>query len=353
MAGATTGRRCGLISFKLSDCHANNSVQRTALRVAADAERWGVPIHHEVHLRSAPYCRSSLQTVSIRWHRCAVTFSLVASGCSTCARTDAPSDREFSTRPEASPSAAPQDAARIGEPIVDLPHIYADLVPWEVQGQVGKAWRVRLPRATASLEVLSSPDIEPITEFPLPSSTTTWAAINGGFYDAGPMGLVVSNGREVAPLQSSGGSGILVVSGKDTTILHASDWPVPAEQALQSIDRIVVRGANVVAPQSDPTRAARSAVVLTPDHIWLVIAAADGSISSAGPFEWQLGQVYGQGMTLHEFASWLSTTLPVDDALNLDGGLSTQMIVQVPKAKYVVHGVSGTINALLAKPSAR
>ena len=40
MVGATTGRRRGLTIFTLSDCHANNSMQRTALRAAADAERY-------------------------------------------------------------------------------------------------------------------------------------------------------------------------------------------------------------------------------------------------------------------------------------------------------------------------
>ena len=235
------------------------------------------------------------------------------------------------------------------EVLADAPGLHADRVRWSAEQEAGWVWRVRLPRSRSVLSVLPSDDVVPMDAFPLPR-TEAWAAINGGFYEDGPMGLVLANGEELAPLQPRGGSGVMVVGHAGVRVVHASAWPQAATHALQSIDRLVVDGSNVVSPTADDTKAARSAVALTAGHVWFVASAADASISQVGPRSWALDKVYGHGMTLHQFAAWLQQELGADDALNLDGGLSTQMRVRVPGGGFALRGVSGTINVVVAEP---
>jgi hypothetical protein len=96
--------------------------------------------------------------------------------------------------------------------------------------------------------------------------------------------------------------------------------------------------------------AARSAVVLEPNAVWLVLQAADASIADHTARTVQIRDPYDHGMPLWAFADWLVAEMNAVDALNMDGGLSTNLLVRTPDHAFSVTGVDGTINAVLFRP---
>jgi hypothetical protein len=219
-----------------------------------------------------------------------------------------------------------------------------DQVPWVTTGAAGVAFRVRVPRS-AEVDVVDAGAVAGIEAFvgdaPLP-----WAAVNGGFYEDGaPMGLVVSEGRLRHPLASRGGSGVLLGAPGPAQVVPRAAWTPGGRSALQSVDRLVDGGASLVAPTTGAHRDARSAVAISADAVWLVVTAAQASLAPA-PDGLRLVDTVGQGMTLAELADWLVVELGAQQALNLDGAVSSQMVVATAATRWVLHGERGTINAV-------
>ena len=215
---------------------------------------------------------------------------------------------------------------------------------WSWGDQQGSAWTVQLPRS-AAFRVVASEEVRWLHEL-VPEPTSGTAVINGGFYEDGPMGLVVSDGVELAPLTDRGGSGILTYNGQQAEVVHRPNWTGGAQQALQSIDRLVVDGNSVVKHREGAPLAARSAVVLSEDALWLVIHAADASVTERTASGARISDPYDHGMPLWAFADWLVTELHAVDALNLDGGFSTNLTVVLGARTFQITGVDGTINAI-------
>jgi hypothetical protein len=165
------------------------------------------------------------------------------------------------------------------------------------------------------------------------------------------MGLVVSSGVESHALAANGGSGVVQFDSAGANIVHRDAWAPGATEALQSIDRLVDGGASLVHPRPDAHRDARSAVAISDDRLWLVAAFAANNVTS-GPDGIQLIRTVGEGMTLAEFADFLVVALGAKQALNLDGAVSTQMIVAMPTWRWVVRGERGTINGVVITPPA-
>lgn len=215
---------------------------------------------------------------------------------------------------------------------------------WSVAGVHGTAWFVSV-LSTGGLQVVPSSEVKPLPSF-VNVAVPTWAAINGGFYEQGPMGLVVSHGKVYHPISPSGGSGIISVGPDGIRILHRDNWVAGANEALQSIDRLVDNSASLVQTRPNAHRDARSAVALSGNRVWLVIAVADNSITSVIDGV-QLNNTVGNGFTLAEFASFLIVSIGAKQALNLDGAVSTQMIVATSHEKWIAHGERGTINSIV------
>jgi hypothetical protein len=210
----------------------------------------------------------------------------------------------------------------------------------------GRVWVARFARE-AQLDVLPSSEVRRLPAL-VEGQQGTWAAINGAFYEEGPMGLVVSGGRQEAPATSRGGSGVVAAGPMPVFIVHRDQWrPGPAE-ALQSIDRLVDRGHSLVNPRADDRRSARSAVAIGEGALWLVATSREESVQ-VEPGGLRLKAAEGEGLTLSETAALL-VELGAVQALNLDGGISTQMAAQVGEQRWTLHGVEGTINALLIRP---
>lgn len=144
-------------------------------------------------------------------------------------------------------------------------------------------------------------------------------ALNGSFFDeAGkPMGLLIDDGRQLYPLRKADW-GVLYVAGGKARIVHSRDFkktPAGTTFAIQTGPRLVVGGK---VTSLKPNFARRSAVCL---H-------ADGRVSLVAT---------ESAVVLSEFAEILRRSpseggLGCPDAINLDGGSSTQLHVQGPSA---------------------
>jgi uncharacterized protein YigE (DUF2233 family) len=176
----------------------------------------------------------------------------------------------------------------------------------------------------------------------------SWAAINGGFYDQAAMGLVVSGGHTHTALSAKGGSGVLSWGPGPAQIQHRDVYGGGAQEALQSIDRLVDEGRVLVEQRPDAHRDARSGVGLSPEGLCLAVAAADSSLA-ATPSGYQLIRTAGEGLTLAGFARLLRE-LQAMYALNLDGAVSSQMVVQTTEGRWEIRGERGTINAVVIHP---
>jgi uncharacterized protein YigE (DUF2233 family) len=150
-------------------------------------------------------------------------------------------------------------------------------------------------------------------------------AVNGGFFDAAfrGLGLIVRNGRLLQPLRDSAW-GIFAVSKDGARILPRKDWSAKGvTAALQVGPRLVVDGEVQNFKEAGPSR--RSAVGIT----------GDGKVEIA---------VAEKPMLLKEWAAFLEKDC--SDALNLDGGGSTQVSVHAGDFDLNVEGYTAVPNAL-------
>jgi uncharacterized protein YigE (DUF2233 family) len=228
---------------------------------------------------------------------------------------------------------------------------------WRLEQSQGWAWRVRAPLG-AQAAVHHSEEVVALGEL-VKAPGGPWAAINGGFYEerAGrmaPMGVVWSGGAQRHPYKKRGGSGLFVVGEAGPQVIHRDAWreweAKRPKHALQSIDRIIAGGQTLVTPREGARSAARSAVVVGREAIWLVVLAADGSITERADGALQLRDTSWQGVPLWAFAAYLSETTDARDALNLDGAVSTQLIVEAAGKTWRILGERGTINAITLAP---
>jgi hypothetical protein len=229
---------------------------------------------------------------------------------------------------------------------------------WRYEGIQGWAWRVSVPLPGAAT-VAATSEVVPLEQVVHPPASGPWAAINGGFYEErsgkmAPMGVVLSAGKVAQRYQRRGGSGVFAVVDDAPQIVHRDRWSElsarrPAH-ALQSIDRIISAGASLVKPREGAGLAARSAVVVGDQRLWLVALAADGSITERADGAIQLRATGWQGLPLWGFAQYLLATTDAREALNLDGAVSTQLIAQASGKTWRVLGERGTMNAIVLAP---
>ena len=138
------------------------------------------------------------------------------------------------------------------------------------------------------------------------------AGVNGGYFDPAdaPVGLVISGGKQIAPLRKARLlSGVMVVSAGRVQLLRTAEYSPnrKATEALQCGPFLVDRGQPV--PGLNDTRPARRTFILT-----------------GGPDRAAVG--FCSGVTLAQLAKILATQgiapdLKIQRALNLDGGSSS------------------------------
>lgn len=268
-----------------------------------------------------------------------------------------------------SPTDSPRDAGPAAEPIEyagnpvgiaaievlrEGPGWRFERQSWRVGETEGTAWRARFD-ADAKFDVNASPDVVAFSEL-LPDDEGPWVTINGGFYEAHdegfrPMGLVVSGGHESSPWTKRGGSGIFYVDADGPAIVHRDEYRKRSPKALvalQSIDRVLDERRSLVTAKPDADAASRSGVAVGEEAVWFVAVAANDDIVET-PHGVRLRRS-DRGMPLWAFAHYLHVTTDATTALNLDGGVSTQLAARDGEWSFVVEGARGTINALVARP---
>lgn len=161
-------------------------------------------------------------------------------------------------------------------------------------------------------------------------------AVNGGFFleDFTPLGLLVSGGRELNALRRADW-GVFSVAGGRADIVHRREWRRPAglEFAIEAGPRLVVAGRVL---SLKPQRARRTALCLrAPDDVVVVVTA--GQLDTT------------------EFAELLARAesaggLGCRDALNLDGGSSTQLWFEHGGRRIEVPAVAPVANAVALFP---
>ncbi len=142
----------------------------------------------------------------------------------------------------------------------------------------------------------------------LAAGTGARVAVNGGFFDekAASLGLLVSGGKRLSPLRKADWGVLFVTPQRESRIVHTRDFDkeLTVEFAIQAGPRLVVDGKPLtLKPQWDR----RTAVGVRPEGRHLVVLVTAIPVSLA-----DLAQLMGEGLGCSE-------------ALNLDGGSSTQL----------------------------
>lgn len=260
------------------------------------------------------------------------------------------------------PSAPVPD--RAAEPGAPAPRATPAVMTVTVRPIDEEGWRGRLVDVAFTngrgrgLHVLPSEGPRPLSEIVAGAHPPQpFAAIDGGFYeiDGRPMGLVRTAGRDVAPVGERGGSGILYVRGGVPAIVHRDAYEAEGvTEALQSIDRLVHAGASVVAPTASARRAARSAVAIDAEGaVHLVVAFDDAAVATERDARIELGaEATRTGPTIAEWAALLARSpdeggVGARDALGLDGGFSTSLVVKSESRSLTIVPYNATINAVL------
>jgi hypothetical protein len=251
----------------------------------------------------------------------------------------------------ATTAAADTTQFRVGalEPVAREAGLALERQRWSLGTSEGWIWRVTLPR-TGQIKVLAAKAVTSFERF-LPGDPGPWAVINGGFYDTDgtAMGLVVADGIEYGAFRRGGGSGVLELRKDGPRIIHHSAYTPGATQALQSIDRIVANGVTLVKRRSGARRAARSAIALSEDTIFLILAAQDESLSGTAD-QIRVHFAAGSGLPLWALADYVATHTDARNALNLDGSVSAQLAARIGGKNYAIRAMRGTINAIAVRP---
>jgi hypothetical protein len=146
------------------------------------------------------------------------------------------------------------------------------------------------------------------------------AAINASYFaeDLTPIGTLIVDGQRICPRHVPGEWGLFLVrNSKPELIKDTGAIPPGVTQALQCKPRLVVAGS---LPSFKPQPAARRSAVAIDAAGRVLFVVTDGRL------------------TLEEWAACLRDGLGCADALNLDGGPSTQLIATGKKPLTVPGG---------------
>lgn len=159
-------------------------------------------------------------------------------------------------------------------------------------------------------------------------------AINGGFFDREyhSLGLRISNQKQYSPLKRISWWGIFYTKNQKPHLSSINKYN-SAQQvdfAVQSGPRLLVNGR---IPSLKIGHAERSALGIAPDGRVIIIVTENTPMTTTALAEMMQ-----------------SPPLNCKDALNLDGGNSSQLIAQTDSFKINVHGFSNVSDAIIVKP---
>lgn len=159
-------------------------------------------------------------------------------------------------------------------------------------------------------------------------------AVNGGFFDKkyNPLGLRASNGQRINPIKHISWWGVFYTRRWHAFIASPRQY-IPRggiDFAIQSGPRLIING---TIPSLKPGRAQRTALGIDRQGNVFILVTENVSLSTS------------------ELAERMkSPPLNCYNALNLDGGSSTQLVVDLPDFNLNVHGFSNVSDAVLVVP---
>ena len=160
-------------------------------------------------------------------------------------------------------------------------------------------------------------------------------SINGGFFDHNyqPLGLRVSRQQQYSPLRQISWWGIFYIKDQKPHLasLHHYKSNQQVDFAVQSGPRLLVKGH--IIPSLKTRHAERSALGITKDGHVIVLVTDNAPMTT---------------MTLATLMQ--SPPLNCRDALNLDGGSSSQLYAHIGSFRINVHGFSNVSDAVIVKP---
>lgn len=163
-------------------------------------------------------------------------------------------------------------------------------------------------------------------------------AVNGGFFTPNyqSLGLRIQAGLLRSPIKPVSWWGVFYIRNHNPYIVSQHNFKETAgiQFAVQSGPRLVVNGA---IPDLKNTVDDRSALCITREHRIIIIVTQGSSLS------------------MHDFANLLSMPehfggLSCYNALNLDGGHSTQLYAQVGSLKLSIPNLSPIADAVIVVP---
>jgi uncharacterized protein YigE (DUF2233 family) len=158
-------------------------------------------------------------------------------------------------------------------------------------------------------------------------------SINGGFFDHqfNPLGLRITNKKIINPIKRISWWGIFYLKNNKAYIssLNHFDHDPDIEFAIQSGPRLVIKGK---IPSLKPGDADRSALGITKEGKIIILVSTNAALST------------------NKLAHLLKAPpLSCIDAINLDGGSSSQLYAHIGSFLLNVHGFSNVSDAIVVK----
>lgn len=198
----------------------------------------------------------------------------------------------------------------------------------------GHAFRVDLEAAGLRLLAAGGPKVRREVSV-IVRSLPQFVALNASFFDeeGRAMGLVVDQGRAVSRRRIAKW-GALVLRGRRAEVVEGTnvDTNPSPDLVVQGTPRLVVDGQ---VPRLKPQVAQRSAVCAEGRFVTFVVVPTKVDATALGRFLARAPAAGGLGC---------------NDALNLDGGPSTQLLARLGELSVDVRGGWGVPNALVALP---
>ncbi|MEX2220164.1 MAG: phosphodiester glycosidase family protein [Candidatus Rokuibacteriota bacterium] len=214
-----------------------------------------------------------------------------------------------------------------------IAHAVFKVRPADAEPFSGHAFKIDLDVAELRLIPAGDPPLRRSVEQIVAPHPVVVAA-NASFFDKDgrTMGLAVDEGRVMA-LSNRRAWGALVIDGTQARIMLGADIRDPRDHRLivQGLPRLVVGGRVL---QLKPQVAERTAVCAAGNIVVLVVSTR----VEATAFARFLADHPDRG------------GLECGDALNLDGGPSTQLVVKLPALTLSLPGGWGVPNALVVAP---
>jgi len=194
------------------------------------------------------------------------------------------------------------------------------------------AFKINLKKNQIKLAMATSLDKQHASVERLASQEQALIAINGGFFDKQyhPLGLRISNGKRLNPLKYISWWGILYLRNNQAFLSSPSQFKNNSDInfAVQSGPRLIIDGR---IPTLKTGSAQRTALGIDKSGSTLFIVVSEN-----------------KSFTTTELASqMIAPPLNCYNALNLDGGSSTQLLVNSAALHLNIHGFSNVSDAVL------